>query len=116
MDRQPAPFPLVPCTFQLVQILQFRGICWVQHTQEELFPPLNELLQINLSRRCSLAHFRLFWSCQIVLGGLLHQLHLDMEASDLRLEDQIEVSRRLANEADVLHRQFAAELESSSFK
>lgn len=28
-----------------------RGICWVQHAQEEIVPPLNELHQMNLSRR-----------------------------------------------------------------
>lgn len=50
------------------------------------------------------------------IGGVLHQLHVDMEASDLRQEDQIGGYEEVGALADVLRRQFAADFESSSFK
>jgi hypothetical protein len=50
------------------------------------------------------------------IGGVLHQLHVHMEASDLRQQDQTGGSEEAGERADVLRRQFAADFESSSFK
>ena len=93
-----------------------RGICWVQHTQEEFFLRLTSYFRSTCHAEFSLAHFRLLWSCQMGIRGVLHQLHVDMEASDLRQEDQIGGYEEVGDVADVLRRQFAADFESSPFK